>query len=417
MSRTSIKNKYGSRALKPLLPTVIKRGHTKVIELKFKNVGSAAWYDIGKKRLLPKGHKPVVLQRVDAKIDDFYVKMGERSDKTDKKFKKVTGRKNHLGIAEPGDTVVLSAMVTAKKFVNRGRHKLSFRLAFLDGDTADGFEVVDKNIWVWFFSWEIFWRDVKRLIKLMLIKPGRVSYEFENSVFTNHKEKTNNTPVIMCVWNRPENLSKIIDLLRKQSESVDFYIWNNNKNLREFVDKTVAAEENLRIRVSHSKYNIGGYGRFYQARAVNDKNAYVIFIDDDQTFNEHMVSDFLKEAKPKTILSQWAFRFTDSYNYWKKVMVDPGATAHYCGTGGLIADSAIFTEEEVFDCPKRFWFIEDLWLSFVAEHHHNWTLRRAKVELDIEDDHQDQMNQLIDKKSRMLRYLIKLRKWNSIKNA
>jgi glycosyltransferase involved in cell wall biosynthesis len=191
-------------------------------------------------------------------------------------------------------------------------------------------------------------------------------------------------PVIMCIWKRQENLPRTIELLKKQkNQNFDLFLWNNNQDIKVSLDGTL---NNLPTTFNKYLYtheeNIGGYGRFYLARALNKLKhyKYAIFIDDDETFNESMVDDFLSEAEPEKMTSIWGHQLVKGQNYQVRRHARFGQDCQYCGTGGMVVDISIFSDNKVFDCPKKYWFIEDLWLSYVG-HTKGWKLKGSKAKV------------------------------------
>jgi hypothetical protein len=214
-------------------------------------------------------------------------------------------------------------------------------------------------------------------------------------------------PVVLCVWRRPERLARTIDLLRDQTGvKPSLYVWNNNPRARSVVDEAVAGAADIEVKVVHSARNAGGFGRFYLAREVAQHHPYVIFVDDDQTFDRTAIADFVGEFRPETISGFWAFRFTEPSDYWARVPATPGERVDFCATCGMVCDTRIFLKPDLFRCPRRFWFIEDLWLSYIADHVLGWKIFKSAVELDVDEDGLDQYHYLYDLKSRLLAHLV-----------
>ncbi len=213
-------------------------------------------------------------------------------------------------------------------------------------------------------------------------------------------------PVVLCVWQRPERLARTIDLLASQSRSAELHVWNNNRSARAHVDRVVAAAAALPVRVTHSSRNAGGFGRFYLARALADRHPFVVFVDDDQTFGPGFLDTLLAEAAPRTIVGFWAFHLGSRSDYGTRTPARPGERVRYCGTGGLVADARIFREPGLFRCPRAYWFAEDLWLSYYADHVLGWQLRKSRVEIALDDDGRDQFRHLYPTKNRLLRHLV-----------
>jgi len=225
----------------------------------------------------------------------------------------------------------------------------------------------------------------------------------------------NKIAVIMCTWKRLNRLTITLDLLLKQNnKDFTFYIWNNNKEIQNQVNIICESYRSfLDIKINHSESNIGGIGRFEYAKIVSDIHDIVIFIDDDQEFNENMVSIFKNEYSEKKLKSRWAWRFNgDNYTNRTKIS-DGGCPVHYCGTGGLVVSSKIFKLDIVFQIPEEFKFIEDLWLSYVCDSILGFDLESIEDSGFIYQtvDGLDQFNSLIPMKNKFMNYLLTERKW------
>jgi hypothetical protein len=72
----------------------------------------------------------------------------------------------------------------------------------------------------------------------------------------------------------------------------------------------------------------------------------------------------------------------------------------------MVVDTRVFREPGLFRCPKRFWFVEDLWLSYYASHVLSWELMKSHVTLAMDNDGHDQFLFLKRRKSELMRYLI-----------
>ena len=58
----------------------------------------------------------------------------------------------------------------------------------------------------------------------------------------------------------------------------------------------------------------------------------------------------------------------------------------YVGTGGMVADTGVFTDDALFACPPRYWFMEDIWLSYYARAVRGWQLYRSSAEIGMIHD-------------------------------
>lgn len=224
--------------------------------------------------------------------------------------------------------------------------------------------------------------------------------------------------VIMCTWKRIHNrLERTLDLLGSQNDQgFDLFIWNNNALESELVDELVFAHAFDRTTVYHSNNNIGGIGRFYYARKLANQYKFVVFIDDDQDFDSQFIETFRREASNKSLSSWYSWRFTGD-GYWSdRIRCTPNSAdvPHYCGTGGMVIDSSIFTHSLVFKCPPQFSFIEDLWLSYCADML-GYTKHASSVNIQFCTDGLDQSESLQMRiaKHEMLIYLRSIG-WNVI---
>lgn len=224
--------------------------------------------------------------------------------------------------------------------------------------------------------------------------------------------KNKRLPVIMCVYKRLDHLELTLNQLLDQVDyTFDIFIWNNNPKEQSRLERTAELYPQLKITVHHSKSNIGGFGRFYLARQISSRYPAVIFIDDDVDLSQNALSTLAQEFKPRTIHSFYAFKFKTKDNYFKRKKLKPGNEADYCGTGGMICDTSIFNEKGLFECPKEYWFIEDLWLSYYANHILGWKLYKSGAKIILVEDGKNQWIKLKISKTAFLKYLI-FQGWN-----
>ncbi|MDX1765543.1 MAG: glycosyltransferase family A protein [Candidatus Saccharimonadales bacterium] len=393
-------------------PTLcLRRGSTKVIKVRLKNVGSETW-----------------TTETD-QADQLRLSLKMIDEKLDQEFKYRTGkiywRKTQLTLwerikykldnrlkktAAPGQNLVMYFQVISKKYATGGWHRVEIAPFVRDqDDIKTSNQARQRFTRVYVRRDDYFWFHLKRTLKLTFSKPGELSSQYENRVFkrANPSEQTGYMPVVMAVWQRVENLPKTIEALKKQTGTKPvLYLWNNNPAVVSKIEK-IAAQTKLPIKIYHSAYNIGGFGRFYLARELAKDYVKVLFIDDDQLLAPNTVSSYAHEFEPQSIKGYWAYKFLDQKNYWRKKIIAANQPAEYIGTGGMLVDTAIFSDPRVFKCPKRFWFIEDVWLSFVATHYLGWKSVKTKTTLQIDEDGKDQLNKLIDQKTKMLKYLLK----------
>jgi hypothetical protein len=211
--------------------------------------------------------------------------------------------------------------------------------------------------------------------------------------------------IVFCTWKRVYRLNDILDDLVKQTfKNFDVFIWNNNHNEIFNINEVVKKYE-LNIRIKHSEINVGGIGRFYYSKEICEDYDKIIFIDDDQTLGEDVVCRMVDNHIDDSILSWWGWSVKN--NYFNRVRVINFKEVDYCGTGGMIVDPKIFKHIDLKTIPKKYEFIEDLWLSFVAKYDFNYKLIGGDFNIKINNDGNDQFNKLIQLKIEFYDFLNK----------
>ncbi len=132
-------------------------------------------------------------------------------------------------------------------------------------------------------------------------------------------------PVVVCLWNRPERVGPIVDLLIGQTTGtpIDLHLWNNNHRAREHYRSVVSAVEPAgalaSVQLYQAPYNLGSIARFYVARllAKTGVRGPLIIIDDDQDVQADFVQRALDAYDPASITAWWAFTITGDY-YWDR---------------------------------------------------------------------------------------------------
>ena len=214
-------------------------------------------------------------------------------------------------------------------------------------------------------------------------------------------------PVVMCTYNRPQRLALTLRELEAQvGVTPELHIWNNNPKIAAEISATVA-KANLQVSIENSPENVGGFGRFYKARELASKYPFIVMIDDDASVGPTALRTLRDEASEGSYQSFFAFNLNNAEDYFDRTATRNGAVADYCGTGGSIIDSRVFTEAGLFDCPKEYWFMEDLWLSYYAQQVLGWELRKSSADIQLDEgDFKDQWLQLKSHKTEFLGYLI-----------
>jgi len=112
----------------------------------------------------------------------------------------------------------------------------------------------------------------------------------------------------------------------------------------------------------------------------------VIYIDDDVAITKNHINVCLSQYEPKTYKSAYAWSFYNSgQSYYKgrRKRKDNNEIINYCGSGAAIIDASIFLEDGLFDYPEGTLKIEDLWLSFYAQHVMEWKLMYLNIDVNV----------------------------------
>jgi hypothetical protein len=218
---------------------------------------------------------------------------------------------------------------------------------------------------------------------------------------------------VLCTWRRPHLLATTAQSLAAQETPIRLCIWNNGRRVRRQIDKIVSGITDFDVDVVHSERNVGGFGRFYIARSLATHHPYAVFLDDDQLPAPDFVTALLADFAAETVRGHWAFRFNGTERYSDRVPALPGERVKYCGTGGMICDTRLFLDPGLFTCPRRFWFVEDLWLSYYADHVRGWPLYKSAAEVVMRRDEHDQFRLTMPTKDRLFRYLVR-KGWNPL---
>ena len=152
---------------------------------------------------------------------------------------------------------------------------------------------------------------------------------------------------------------------------------------------TMISSSNCIIKVTNMGKNYGGMARFILTRKIARVTLldFVIFMDDDQYCFRNTVIRLWQQRKHRTMVSWFGKSWHDSSKtYWTPTFgwseIKSGSNIpqnwHYAGTGMSVVDALIFSDERVFQIPKQYAFIEDVWLSYVLKAN-GWELRRAFV--------------------------------------
>ena len=210
--------------------------------------------------------------------------------------------------------------------------------------------------------------------------------------------------VFMCVWKRLHLLRRMLDQLTQQhGVAVDFHILNNNPAIRsQLADIVAPYQRSLRIRMRHSSKNVGSFGRFVYAKDAGRHYPFVIFVDDDQEFDEDFLQRLWDEKIVGGVCSAYAYRFIRNDDYWKRIAPESGDRVEYCGPGGMILDSRVLASPWLYRGPPEGWMMDDIWLSYVFHHRLRLPMTKCSAPVRMTDRANDTWLTIRDEKSRFM---------------
>lgn len=236
-----------------------------------------------------------------------------------------------------------------------------------------------------------------------------------------------NVCVVLLTWKRLPFLKKTLTMLSNQTyKNFTVRITNANLEHSQSVDRIAFQfRSKLRISVSHDGNDIKAFRRFTVGNELAQNGVDVVmFIDDDITFGSDYVQRLVAGYEPKTYKSGFAWNFQrngEDYYRYRTRRWDNDEKLHYCGTGISMVDAKIFLDKRLFNAPKEAYYIEDLWLSYFAQHVLKWDLKYinvGNVHIGGADQHALYKKILTEKKTEsvpdkadFLRLLIKKYKW------
>jgi len=205
------------------------------------------------------------------------------------------------------------------------------------------------------------------------------------SNFVKDKSKT---AVILCVYIRLENLSNTLSSLEKQSnKDFDIYISNNTngRHNRKINEVALKRLNGFNFKIFEHSNEHKQFSRFFIARDLA-KEGYerIIFIDDDEIIPSTFVQECNDQYDPQLLKSFYGHIVED--NYWKKRKLIPGEYGNYAGTGGLVCSAKLFLDDKFFECPEKYYIIDDLWLSYFVLKHTDYKIQLLDTKIEFIKD-------------------------------
>jgi GT2 family glycosyltransferase len=186
--------------------------------------------------------------------------------------------------------------------------------------------------------------------------------------------------IVMLTWQRLEKLPDSLEMLSNQTNK-DFTLYISNSNSEEVsrVEEAVNPfKEKLTINLTHDSNEIYSFRRMFIGKELAENGFDVIlFLDDDVLIPTSYVEQCLSHFEPNSYKSAYAWQFLENgRNYYRKrIRINNlNSTVHYCGTAVAMVDAKIFLSNDLFLVSSEAYQIEDLWMSYYADHILNWKL-------------------------------------------
>jgi hypothetical protein len=192
--------------------------------------------------------------------------------------------------------------------------------------------------------------------------------------------------IVMLTWQRLDKLSGSLEMLCNQTNK-DFSLYISNSNLDEVsrVEDLVAPfKEKLNISLTHDSNEIYSFRRLVIGKdlALKGFDA-VLFLDDDVLIPQNYVEQCLSYFEPNSYKSAYAWQFLENgQNYYRSRIriTKTDSKVHYCGTAVSIVDAKIFLNNDLIAAKDEAHKIEDLWMSYYADHILKWKLEYIPIE-------------------------------------
>jgi len=189
----------------------------------------------------------------------------------------------------------------------------------------------------------------------------------------------------------------MLEAYARQTVRCPFLIWNNNQELVDKLEgfvKRAKSELGIDVTLYHHPENVGGFGRFYAARDMVETE-FVLFTDDDWLLKPNYIEHLSSHLRSNTISGLWCWKYP-THKSRSRVVAGP---CDYIGTCGMVAPREAFDHERLYQTvPKKYWFIEDIWLCFFARYELGYKLlARGRLETYAKNMNRDDKGNLIER--------------------
>jgi hypothetical protein len=218
-------------------------------------------------------------------------------------------------------------------------------------------------------------------------KAQAISYELDHKFYG---PDAPNITVVILSWRRPEGIKTLLDSLSRQTYSnFSVYISNGNLGKSKVLQNYANAHRHngkMKVSVGYDTNDLYAFRRLVVAKRLAEAGTDIIlYLDDDVTIPNNYMEMCLSQYEPKTYHSGFAWSlFNNGEDYYKhrKRQWDNKYRLQYCGTGVSMIDAQIFLEDELTNpehVPIGAYKVEDLWLSYYADHILKWKLKYIDI--------------------------------------
>jgi hypothetical protein len=195
----------------------------------------------------------------------------------------------------------------------------------------------------------------------------------------------NKVSVILLTWKRLYDFERmLIGLANQTYKDFNVYVSNSNEEQHFLVERLVAKFNNhLNIEASLDSNDFFAFRRFYVAKKLAETGSDIIlFIDDDVVISDTYIEEAISQYEPKTYKSAYAWKFDDGVQEYmtdRTRMFSVNDKIHYCGTSTAMVDASVFLDPQFFEVDPMAYMVDDLWLSYYADHVLGWKLQYMHI--------------------------------------
>jgi hypothetical protein len=89
-------------------------------------------------------------------------------------------------------------------------------------------------------------------------------------------------------------------------------------------------------------------------------------------------------------------------------MLKPGELGNYAGGGGLMCNAKLFLHKDFFNCPKKYYVLDDLWISYFSKEIAGYNIKLLKTDIRfIHDNHATAKGLIKEKQYFTDKYILK----------